>query len=139
MHLLGFSHHYKKLHGQEHGTLVAVDRIKVSEQTVPFITRAYDTEYIGVGGCSNYHPFKYGVGDICLRLTFIGNLGIPFTTYRDIPSEYWPYGKTSGEDRFSLLYAELLRLEFAFKFKGEKLSKELAEKVAKTKDCVKIF
>ena len=134
MNLIGFSHHYKKLHGQESGTLISVEKIEVSEKTVPFITRVYDTEYIGVGGCSNYHPFKYGVGDMCLRLTFIGNLGIPFTTYRDIPEEYWPFGKTRGEYRFSLPYAELLKQNFAFKFKGEPMSD-----LCKTADGIRII
>ena len=136
MNLIGFSHHYKKLYGQVHGTLVAVDRIEVSEQTVPFITRVYDTEYIGVGGCSNYHPFKYGVGDMCLRLTFIGNLGIPFTTYRDIPDPktYVPFGREPVEFRLSLPYGELVTLEFAFKFKGEPPSE-----LCKQADGVKIY
>ena len=141
MNLIGFSHYYRKLHGQLFGSLIDVKRITVSDETVPFLTRAYDTEYIGNDGCSRYTEFKYGVGDMCLRLTFMGEMGIPFTTYRDIPDPktYVPFGIEPVEFRFTLPYVERLGQEFAFKFKGDELPKELAEKVASNEHCLKIF
>ena len=36
-------------------------------------------------------------------------------------------------------YENLVGQEFAFKFKGEELPKELADKVESTENCVKIF
>ena len=69
-----FSGDYLKLHGQWSGKLVAVENIRIDENT-PKELIDYDTT---MTDGSKYH-LSHGE---YLQLIFIGNLGIPFCTIR---------------------------------------------------------
>ena len=138
MHIIGFSHHYTKLHWQTHGTLINVavlndiqmEAFLNSEESIK-----YDTQHLGIFGAPSDAPFN---PDERLQLTFIGNRQIPFTTYRRVPDNYTPWchwkPRTYSKD---LPYSDLIGHPFAFKFKGEPLPEELAVQILD--ECVKIF
>lgn len=141
MHIIGFSHHYTKLHRQTHGVLVNVAVLN-DIQMEDFLRSAdsikYDTEYLGIFGAPSYAPFYR---DERLQLTFIGDRQIPFTTYRYLPKNYTPWGYHQPRAyRKSLPYSDLIGQLFAFKFKGEPLPEGLANKISgRPGGCVKIF
>ena len=132
MNIIGFSHHYDKIHGQTHGKLLSVDFVNYFD--IPTEGLCYDVLCTDENG-NKFHAYDIFAsmdGDSINKLvqfTFMGNDMIPFTTYRQMSNNPDVFGK----------YENLVGQEFAFKFKGEELPKELAEKVSKTKNCVKIF
>lgn len=139
MHIIGFSHHYTKLHGQTYGHLLFVRNTKPIGHRPDDYGIRYDTEYSDVGvdayhpdvvlrGC-NYYPLKKEDFDKpMLQLVFLGGEHqIPFTTYREFPKDYKPFYPNC---RPSLPYADLIGDTFAFKFKGEKLSMGLITKIS---------
>ena len=142
MHLLGFSHHYDKLCGQTYGTLIAIQRVTIDEN-FPVRGLCYDTKYeyvkedVGSGATHGYGFEKFLNGE-CLQLIFLGNYQIPFTTYRQVPSNYQQrevYAPRSFVK--SIPYSELIGHQFLFKFKGEKLTRKM--KGMLLRDPVKIF
>ena len=145
MHIIGFSHHYKKLQGQTHGTLIAVNRVTIDEH-FPMLGLCYDTKYETIGEfgihLGRQHGYDYArlKNGEYLQIVFIGNLQIPFTTYRNIPKDYAPLKDKPHYYRKSVPYSDLIGQSFAFKFKGEKLPKSIYDpKKYNPKDCVKIF
>jgi len=80
---IGFSHPYTKLFGQTSGLLlqvVPIDRNEIHEDAIDYDTEWYDSEL-------NQFFFPLDPGKY-LRLTFIGDKGIPFTTYRTDTPEH---------------------------------------------------
>ena len=145
MHIIGFSHHYSKLHAQTHGMLISVTRVTIDER-FPVHVLCYDTMYETVKGDVNkgvthgYEFMRIPSGDY-LQLIFIGDQQIPFTTYRKIPEKYksWKNRKPRCYKR-SIPYSDLIGQDFAFKFKGEKLPHIFAKQICKCEGgCVKIF
>lgn len=144
MHIIGFSHHYTKMHGQTYGTLVSVRKLS-DIQFNRLLSgdcggRVYDTEWrdadARLADCSQFAEIQ---DDERLQLIFIGEKQIPFTTYREIPKNYTPWRK-SRTYRKSLPYSELIGDIFAFKYKGKELPWGLASKISTRKGgCVKIF
>lgn len=143
MHIIGFSHHYEKLQGQTHGTLIAVNRVTI-DWNFPLPGIAYDTKFStrkdtpsGIQYGYDYMRLKNGK---YLQLIFLGNYQIPFTTYRKIPKDYQPRKNQSKSYKKSVPYSDLIGQDFAFKFKGEKIPKSIYDpKKSNPKDCVKIF
>lgn len=139
MHLIGFSHHYTKMHGQTHGLLLSVTSTKPLGHRPDDAGLHYDTSYVDfeefydegvkfqrVRERGN-HPLKLEDFDKpLLQLVFIGREHqIPFTTYREFPKNYKPLYPHSRSYRKDTPYSDLIGDLFAFKFKGEKLPKEL--------------
>lgn len=116
MNVIGFSHRYFKLRGQESGTLISAEEAEVGED-FPEEGLLYDTSWSG--GRYDLKPGRYA------RLVFLGNLRIPFTTYREIPE--------GGIRKYRDLEGE----EFAFKFPGEPLKAEFRDRL--TEDSVRIY
>ena len=85
MHIIGFSHHYTKLHDQRYAILCYVEKVIIDDELSPKEGLEYDSEWINSQGEKCY--FKLPNGRY-LRLLFMGDLGIPFTTYRKIPDTY---------------------------------------------------
>ena len=144
MHIIGFSHHYTKLHNQTFGTLLSVSKTIIGP-SFPMEGRDYDTEYIlenttGPGRIPCYDWYHFPNGSY-LQLVFIGNKQIPFTTYRKIPDNYKPWKNRSPRTyRKTLPYSDLIGQHFAFKFKGASLPKSLLWRIsAKKGGCVRIF
>lgn len=77
---IGFSHRYFKLYGQSSGTLLQVKIVDVADISSEAID--YDTAYDG--GRFEFDPEEKTL----LRLVFIGDKGIPFTTYRADTAEH---------------------------------------------------
>lgn len=73
---IGFSQYYPKLHGQTKAVLLAVDR--VDRRDISGAAVEYDTVYWRKGVKERF-PLPDGR---YIRLVFLGNFGIPFTTYR---------------------------------------------------------
>ena len=94
MNLIGFSHHYTKMHEQTHGKLIYADSFYVSSKDTEWLK--YDTEYKDRDGTLRHEDILKAM-EIYSRLVFIGNKNIPFTTYR-VMFDY---------------------KDFVFKFKGE--------------------
>ena len=152
MHLIGFSHHYTKMHGQTHGLLLSVTSTKPLGHRPDDAGLHYDTSYVDfeefydegvkfqrVRERGN-HPLKLEDFDKpLLQLVFIGREHqIPFTTYREFPKDYKPIFPQRWLD--SLPYSDLIGDLFAFKFKGEKLPKQLADTISTNRDRhVEIF
>ena len=148
MHVIGFSHHYTKLHNQSSGILVYV---RSTEKICPSgFGIYYDTEYetwekgfvedtdvplIRLKETSNYPLKPEDFDKPLLQLVFIGaEHQIPFTTYREFPNDYKPFYPNCCP---SLPYADLIGDTFAFKFKGEELPKNLATRI--DENAVRIF
>lgn len=76
---IGFSHNYIKLRGQTSAKLLAVTA--VSREEITEAALGYDTAYhnTGEGPRLLFFPLKE---EAYIRLVLLGNLGIPFTTYR---------------------------------------------------------
>lgn len=141
MHLIGFSHHYTKLHNQTYGWLLSVRKVKI-DSSFPSDGRDYDTEYMventnGAGRIPIYDWYHVPNGTY-LQLTFIGDSQIPFTTYRKVPEKYksWKNRKPRCYKK-SIPYSDLIGQDFAFKFKGEKLPPDLESSIDSS--SVKIF
>lgn len=103
MNLIGFSHHYTKMHGQIHGKLIYADYFFVSYKDAGAEWLKYDTEYKDWDGTPQYENILKTM-ELYSRLVFIGDKNIPFTTYRVM----YDYKDFVGE-------------EFVFKFKGERI------------------
>ena len=148
MHLIGFSHHYTKIHGQTYGTLVSVRSTKPKGNRPDDIGLHYDTEYAETDICSGISgPSKSYYWDKLiprnfdkplLQLVFVGHEHqIPFTTYREFPANYVPFYLDTWTYDINIPYSDLIGKMFAFKFKGEPLPKRLASKI--TENSIKIF
>ena len=145
MHIIGFSHHYRKMHGQTWGTLVSVRSTashKPDRKGISYDTIYENPRYIKhLRGELHLKP-RESLDQWCwypleekdfekpmLQLVFIGaEHQIPFTTYRKFPKDYKPFWPASFM-RGALPYTDLIGDKFVFKFKGEELSEELEQKV----------
>ena len=130
MHLIGFSHHYTKIHGQTHGILLSARILSEEEYRELWEDKGamyIDTVSIGDDG-DKYVPQP--IENERLQLVFLGNRQIPFATYRKFPKDW-------SVDIYGIPYADLLGQPFAFKFKGEALPHEFASKI--TAASVRIF
>ena len=142
MHIIGFSHHYTKLHGQTYGTLLSVRSTKPIGYRPDDYGIRYDTQYPDVGvdayhpdivlrGCTYYLLKKEDFDKPLLQLVFIGGEHqIPFTTYREFPKDYKPFHPGRRMYRKTIPYSDLIGDIFAFKFKGEELPEGLANKIS---------
>lgn len=150
MHLIGFSHHYAKMHGQTYGTLLSVRSTKPRGcrpddygiqydtcyrelEDVPFVLRGGGQYPNQIFKVKRYHPLKAEDFDKpLLQLVFIGGEHqIPFTTYREFPNNYVPRYLDTWTYDINVPYTDLIGKMFAFKFKGEPLPKRLASKISK--------
>ena len=147
MHLIGFSHNYTKLNGEKSGILLSVrstENIRPSNWGINCDTEYTDFEtrfteegvpIMRIKEASHY-PLK--IEDFAkplLQLVFIGELHqIPFTTYREFPKDYKPFYPNCVP---SVPYADLIGDTFAFKYKGEALPQNLANRISA--NAVKIF
>lgn len=124
MNLIGFSHHYTKLHEQTHGILIYVDSIMLISADIGSEWWRYDTEYRATS-CTYQHYDKFVPNREYVRLVFLGNKGIPFTTYREYKKEYIPknphslYWHNNSPHSIRIPYSDLIGEEFIFKFRGE--------------------
>ena len=154
MHLIGFSHDYTKLHGQTYGTLVSVRSTKLLGNRPDNVGINYDTEFLclergcdegsepgsnililRIKGMDNYPLKPEDFDNPMLQLVFIGaEHQIPFTTYREFPKDYKPFYPMRMQ---WIPYSDLIGEEFAFKFKGEELPENLANRIYTP--AVKIF
>ena len=145
MHIIGFSHHYTKLHGQTYGHLLYVCDTKPIGYRPDAYGIRYDTEYNDEGQWQQvvrslkHYPLRFEDFDKpLLQLVFLGGEHkIPFTTYREFPKDYKPFYPGRRTYRKTIPYSDLIGCPFAFKFKGEPLPKRLASKI--TEDSIKIF
>jgi len=101
MKVIGFSHHYPKIHGQTSAKLLAVEPIRIDRNT-PKELLDYDTTFEG-------GRFELKTGNY-IQLVFLGNLRIPFCTIRPA----WPRQKIE-------YYNGSIGETFAVKYKGESL------------------
>lgn len=123
MNLIGFSHHYTKMHGQVCGQLICVDVVHIEYFDLDSDWIKYDTEYLDDTGFIHYSNYlkpetKY------VRLVFLGNKGIPFTTYREykdgyVPKRPWDMFCGTLVPRDITPYSDLIGEDFVFKFRGE--------------------
>ena len=120
MNLIGFSHNYTKMHGQTHGKLIYVDTVQIKEEDEGSEWWEYDTEYRATFATVQHDDRMLLKYDKYVRLVFLGNKGIPFTTYR------------MEND-----YKNLVGTDFVFKFLGKPIPAEL--KPPSGKFNVKIF
>ena len=158
MHIIGFSHHYEKIHRQTHGVLLSVRSTKPLEHRPDAEGIGYDTRYfnplqykIWAGEYKlkprewfeeylHYPLTKEDFDKPLLQLVFIGNKQIPFTTYRHFPKNYKPFHPGRRTYRKSLPYSDLIGDIFAFKFKGAELPEGLANKICtRPKSHAEIF
>ena len=108
MNLIGFSHNYTKLHGQTHGKLIYVDTVQIKFEDHGSEWWEYDTEYRANFAMLEHDDRMLLKYDKYVRLVFLGNKGIPFTTYR------------MEND-----YKDLVGTDFVFKFRGKPIPEEL--------------
>ena len=108
MNLIGFSHNYTKLHGQTHGKLIYVDTVQIKEEDEGSEWWEYDTEYRANFARLEHDDRMLLKHDKYVRLVFLGNKGIPFTTYRVVND-----------------YKDLVGTDFVFKFLGKPIPEEL--------------
>ena len=108
MNLIGFSHNYTKLHGQTHGKLIYVDIVQIKFEDHGSEWWEYDTEYRANFAMLEHDDRMLLKYDKYVRLVFLGNKGIPFTTYR------------KEND-----YKDLVGTDFVFKFLGKPIPEEL--------------
>lgn len=133
MNIIGFRHHYTKIHGQTHGILLSTRILSEEEYRELREDKGamyIDTVFIGNNG-DEYVPQP--IEGERLQLVFLGNRMIPFTTYRKIPENYTRWMANvwdENEMRDEPPYAELVGQMFAFKFKGENLPDGLANKIS---------
>jgi len=135
MNIIGFSHYYTKLHGQVHGELMAVKYFDVTKKSPPLLARKYDTCYFDDNAEEQFYKLENGH---YLQLTFMGDLQIPFTTYR----KCFPKPFKDIAEAFWTLEKHYIGQSFAFKFRGEELSsqlKKMIEKERKYREPISIF
>lgn len=132
MNLIGFSHHYTKMYGQTHGKLIYVDLVRIKQEDVNSDWWNYDTAYETAEGvpriefCDILRP-----NETYVRLVFLGNKNIPFTTYRECKDGHIPinpasiYWHENSPLSLKFPYKDLIGTEFVFKFRGEELPKDL--------------
>ena len=143
MNLIGFSHNYTKMHGQTHGKLIYVDTVQIKEEDEGSEWWEYDTEYRATFATVQNDDGMLLAHETYVRLVFLGNKGIPFTTYREYKKEYVPKNPFSiywNSYRFISLripYSDLIGEDFVFKFRGKEIPEEL--KPPSGKFDVKIF
>lgn len=131
MNLIGFSHNYTKMHGQTHGKLIYVDSMQIKEEDEGSEWWEYDTEYRATFATVQHDDRMLLAHENYVRLVFLGNKGIPFTTYREYKKEYVPKNPSSiywNRYRFISLripYSDLIGEDFVFKFRGKEISEEL--------------
>lgn len=96
MKVIGFSHHYPKIHSQTSAQLLAVHPMKIDKNT-PKELLEYDTKFDG-----GYFQLKHGM---YIQLIFVGNLGIPFCTIRPaFPKRKIDYYKAAIGEWFAIKY-----------------------------------
>lgn len=156
MHIIGFSHHYTKMHDQTYGWLLSVRSTKPLGNRPTPSGMLYDTEYLSYGvqdgePVTPSVPQKYPVKRYhvlleedfdkpMLQLVFIGERQIPFTTYRKFPKNYQPLNPGCRTYRKTIPYSDLVGQCFAFKFKGEVLPSGLLRDIlTRTGNTVNIF
>ena len=131
MNLIGFSHHYTKMHGQTHGKLIYVDTVQIKEEDEGSEWWEYDTEYRANFAMLEHDDRMLLTHETYVRLVFLGDKGIPFTTYREYKKEYVPKNPSSiywNRYRFISLrvpYSDLIGEDFVFKFRGKPIPEEL--------------
>ena len=116
--LIGFSHHYTKMHGQHFGILLKVYQQEIDDENINSEMVRYDTEYLDDNGEKAYFPMEKG---ICLLLVFLGEKNIPFTTYRKWADDYKPLLPWSSNWDSFTPYSDLVGMTFSFKYKGEEI------------------
>ena len=124
MNLIGFSHHYTKMHGQTHGKFIYVDVVQIKPEDEGSEWWEYDTEYRATFATLQNDDSMLLKHDPFVRLVFLGNKGIPFTTYRKYKGGYTPKKPTYlfQGNLFSqrvVRYSDLRGEEFVFKFRGD--------------------
>ena len=130
MKLLGFTHHYTKMHGQTHGKLIYVDVVQIKEEDEGSEWWEYDTEYRATFATLQHDDSMLLKHDKFIRLVFLGNKGIPFTTYREykdgyVPKRPWDMFCGTLVPRDIIPYSDFIGEEFVFKFRGEPVPDEL--------------
>lgn len=150
MHLIGFSHHYTKLHWQTYGELLFVRSTKPIGYRPSDWGIHYDTEYVCLEqdwvyganpkslipvmrakGKGNYPLKPEDFARPLLQLVFLGGEHkIPFTTYREFPKNYKPFHPGRHTYRKTVPYSDLIGDLFAFKFRGEKMPFGLTSKIS---------
>lgn len=88
--LIGFSHHYTKMHGQTHGKLIYVDAVRIEDEDHGSEWWNYDTEYKATFATVQHDDKMLLLHDVYVMLVFLGNKNIPFTTYREYKEGYVP-------------------------------------------------
>ena len=116
MGLIGFSHHYHKIHGQICGDLLATKIVELTNEDLHSEAIKYDTMYSDLFVRTGYFPMKPGK---YVLLVFLGNKNIPFTTYRKIPTPYIPFFECRRQWDGHTPYSDFIGFPFSFKFKGE--------------------
>ena len=158
MHIIGFSHHYTKIHGQTYGILLSVTSTKPMGYRPDDEGIMYDTQYknplhekwlngeLRLGTIEGHEEFLYyplkkeDFDKPLLQLVFIGEKQIPFTTYRKFPKNYLPLNPGCRTYRKTIPYSDLVGQCFAFKFKGEVLPSGLLRDIlTRTGNTVNIF
>ena len=119
--LIGFSHHYTKMHGQQFGILLKVYQQSIDEDNIDSEMVKYDTEYINENGDKSYYPMEKG---IYVMLVFLGEKNIPFTTYRKWTKDYNPVLHGSSYWDGYTPYSDLVGMTFSFKYKGEEIPRK---------------
>lgn len=131
MNLIGFSHHYTKLHGQTHGKLIYVDSVQIKPEDEGSEWWEYDTEYRATFATLQHDDSMLLKHDKFVRLVFLGDKGIPFTTYREYKTGYVPknphsvYWHHNSFLSVRIPYSDLIGEEFVFKYRGEHVPAEL--------------
>lgn len=109
-----FAHNYAKLYGQKSARLldvILIARDDINFEAVNYDTSWFDEVTLGI------HYFELENGEY-LRLTFIGDKGIPFTTYRkNTPENSLRYLLNIGEE----FVVFVKRFRVSHKVKGNRL------------------
>lgn len=125
MNLIGFSHHYTKMHGQTHGKLIYVDIVQIKPEDEGSEWWEYDTEYRATFATLQHDDSMLLKHDEYVRLVFLGNKGIPFTTYRERKDDYctkkpvYMFSDGTLSSVRIVPYSNLIGEEFVFKFRGK--------------------
>lgn len=91
---IGFSHDYPKLYGQTKAKLLEVKLIDRDE--IHFAAINYDTVWFDDALGAHYFELDPGMQ---MRLTLIGDKGVPFTTYRSYTqANAGKYANAVGEE-----------------------------------------
>lgn len=89
-----FKGNYKKLHGQTSGKLLRAAVVKINEETSKELIE-YDTERVD----GSKFDLRYGE---YIQLFFVGNLGIPFSTFRKLNKDNFDFYFDNGNEEFEI-------------------------------------